>query len=167
MLTSLEDLYDKAQPHVALFNAFAQKHALLGKAAADHIGYKCASRESYEHNRVWFEETAEYSFQTMISGRRVSTIKLKQPLDTTLGPIWFLELSDQKPDTSQTEGFDHAEIYPTGISYEGLIHHIEQNDEVQKIERPHHTTYDIRVGNGFVVRLEEEALVDKIRSTQM
>ena len=36
-----------------------------------------------------------------------------------------------------------------------------------KVERPHHTTYDIKLESGFEVKLTKEPLVEKIKREEM
>jgi hypothetical protein len=94
--------------------------------------------------------------------------KLIEPIGSALGGIWFLELADQKPDFSQTSGFDHIEIYPTDCSVDALVASVESYGvELKKIERPHHTTFDITIGDDFKVRLECGPLVEKIKVNEM
>jgi hypothetical protein len=85
-----------------------------------------------------------------------------------LGDIWFLELSDQKPDGSQKSGFDHIEIYPTTGTVQDLANDLESKGvQLRKVERPHHTTIDGHLPGGFLIRLEPEALIEKIKTTEM
>ena len=84
-----------------------------------------------------------------------------------MGPILFLELSDQKPNGSQMGGFDHIELYPTAISYDDLVEKLEMSEKIIKVERPHHPTHDIDIGGGFLARLEPGALIEKIKTSEM
>jgi predicted metalloenzyme YecM len=152
---------------VERFDNFASKNALAGKVAADHICYKCGSSESFEHTRSLFEHESDYIHQSIISNRRIAYIRLKGGIATSLGPIYFLELSDQKPDSSQREGFDHIEVYPTAQPYEDLIAQLELFETVTKVERPHHTTHDIDIGEGFLFRCTTEPLIEKIKHSEM
>ena len=89
-------------------------------------------------------------------------------LETVVGSLNFLELSDQKPDGSQIDQIDHLEIIPTSISYEQLIESLRNNKvEVKEAVRPHHTTYDIVLNSGFMVRLSKEMLIDKIKREEI
>jgi predicted metalloenzyme YecM len=164
MLQSLETFYTEATPLAQRFDSFAKKHQLIGRAKADHICYKCDSAESFEHARALFEPAIGYLYQAKISGRRIALIRLPHPIETVLGPIHFLELSDQKPDGSQREGFDHIEAYPTDRSYEDFIKQFEATENVVKVVRPHHTTHDIDIGDGFLFRCTEGPLVEKIKA---
>ena len=146
---------------VAQFDIFAKEYGLVDKAKADHICYKCASSESFERIRKIFENESEYIYQAIISKRRIAYIKFNSQVETLLGPIRYLELSDQKLDNSQVEGFDHIEIYSTVISYDEMIGLLPA-EKVIKVERPHHTTHDVDIEGGFLVRCTVEPLIEKI-----
>lgn len=155
-----------AMAYAGLLGRFATSRQLMDYARADHICYKCASPESFEEMRRTFESMSAWVYQAIIANRRIAYIKLKAPIDTSLGPIWYLELSDQKPNGSQEEGFDHIEVYPTDVSYNELVERLNKTDKVVKVERPHHTTHDIDIG-GFLLRLSQEPLVEKIKREEM
>ncbi len=164
---TIETLHAESERFVALFDSFAKKHTLKGRAQADHICWKCASKESFESMRAMFEDESDFIYQSIISKRRIAYIRLKKGIETELGTIYFLELSDQKPDGSQKEGFDHIEVYPLSLSYDDMIKEFEVSETVIKVERPHHTTHDIVLGEGFIFRCEHEALLDKIKASEM
>lgn len=164
---SIEDFYTQAQKYVAFFDAFAQKHALADRALADHICYKCDSTQEFERMRALLEHESAYVYQSIISKRRISYIKFKRGIETTLGTILFLELSDQKLDGSQKSGFDHIEAYPTQESYEEFVREFEKSEKVVKVERPHHTTHDIDIGEGFLFRCTRGSLLEKIKAEEM
>ncbi len=107
MIKTLEEFYTEAEKSTRSFDNFAHKHSLQGKTGADHICYKCDSKESFDNIRALLEFESEYVYQSIISKRRIAYIKLKSGISTALGEINFLELSDQKPDGSQKNGFDH------------------------------------------------------------
>lgn len=167
MVFTLHDFHADSAECVRQFNAFAAKHSLSGYALPDHICYKCGSAESFERVRKLFESESEYIFQSIISARRISYIKFKKPLVSGLGPIAFLELSDQKPDGSQGDGFDHIEVYPVAMPYEDFVRRFENAERVIKVERPHHATYDIEIGGGFIFRCTREPLIEKIKRSEM
>jgi predicted metalloenzyme YecM len=166
-MESIEKFYTESAEFVALFDAFATRHDLQGKACADHICYKCGSKESFERMRELFESRSEYLYQSIISKRRIAIIRLKPGIQTSLGVINFLELSDQKPDNSQHDDFDHIEAYPVGQSYDAMVKAFEATERVVKVERPHHTTHDIDIGEGFLFRCTHEPLIEKIRNSEM
>lgn len=162
----IQQFHDEAQAYIVLFNLFAQKHSLVG-ASADHICYKCASSESFEMMRTMFEGESLFLYQAMISGRRIAYIKLKKGIKTALGVISFVELSDQKPDGSQKEGFDHIEVYPVTLSYEEMVQELKKTEDVFHVARPHHTTDDIDIGSGFLFRCTQVPLLEKIKAAEM
>lgn len=167
MIKTIDDFYTSSRKYVDEFNLFAEKHGLEGVVKADHICYKCESKESFESIRAIFEQNSEYIYQSIISKRRISYIKLKRGIETVLGTINFLELSDQKPDGSQVNGFDHIEVYGVAISYDDIVSRLEKSEKVIKVERPHHTTHDVEIKDGFFFRCTQEPLVEKIRREEM
>ena len=162
-----EDFFAEAETYIKLFDAFAEKHTLQGKASADHICYKCGSAETFEKIRSMFENESEYLYQSIISKRRIAIIRFKDGIQTLLGTINFLELSDQKPDGSQHDGFDHIEAFPIGWTYDTMVDALKTTETVVHIERPHHTTDDIDIGNGFLFRCTHGPLVEKIKKLEM
>lgn len=171
MLANTSDFRIKANAAVFYLSHFAHKHSLQGRARADHFCYKCGSAESFEHMRKMLEGESDFIFQSIISRRRIAYIRLKNPIETVLGSVEYLELSDQKPDKSQMEGFDHVEAYPVGWSYEDMITMFEDGEETVMLEeRPHHTTHSIiiaRPENPFLFRCTREPLIEKIKREEM
>ncbi len=164
---TMDEFYKNAEPYIQKFNAFAKQHDLVGKTSPDHLCYKCGSHESFEAMRAMFEWASEYTHQTIISGRRIAYIKLKQPIETVLGQIWFIELSDQKPDNSQVDSYDHIEVYGTQITYDEMVAHLEhEGANVVKVERPHHTVHNIDIG-GFTFSCTRGPLIEKIKNEEM
>jgi len=168
MSSSVEEFIKKAREYVRNFEAWAREYELTDKITADHFGYKCSSAEEFERLRKLFEEYSDYIYQSIISKRRIDIIKLAFPLETNCGHLWFLELSDQKPDGSQKSGFDHLEFFPIKNSVADLVRYLkDKNVVVVKVERTHHTTYDIALSNNFKVRIETESLIKKIGREEM
>lgn len=166
MFGSVADFAAAAQKHVLDFNSWVDK--FTPPAKPDHICFKCSSSSEFEHLRAVFEPSSTFIYQSIISKRRIAIVKFLEPLKTSLGDIWFLELSDQKSDGSQTSGFDHIEIYPTVGTIDDLANDlIAKGVELEKVVRPHHTTYDGIIEGSFKIRLEGEALVEKIKLTEM
>lgn len=164
---TIEEFQKGAEPSIQKFNTFAQQHGLVGKTAPDHLCYKCGSHESFEAMRAMFESANKYMYQAIISGRRIAYIKLKQPIETVLGPVWFIELSDQKPDNSQTDSYDHIEVYGTQVTYDEMVASLEHGGaDVKKIERPHHTTHNVDIG-GFIFSCTQGPLIEKIKNEEM
>ena len=167
LMETIEDFYLESQRFVELFNVFASKHSLTNRAQADHICYKCISKESFECVRALFEKDGVYIYQSIISKRRIAIIRFKKGIETSLGVINFLELSDQKPDNSQYEGFDHIEVFPVGRTYDEMVREFEFSEQVVKVERPHHTTHDIDIGERFIFRCARGSLIEKIKNFEM
>ncbi|MBY0294138.1 VOC family protein [Patescibacteria group bacterium] len=164
---TLDGFHEDATPYIEMFNTFASKHDLVGKTAPDHLCFKCGSKESFEAMRAMFEQESQYMHQAIISGRRIAYIKLKQPIHTVLGEIWFIELSDQKTDNSQVDSYDHIEVYGTQMSYDEMVAHLQESGaNVVKVERPHHTTHNVDIG-GFTFSCTRGPLVEKIKSEEM
>mgnify|MGYP000920923002 CR=1 FL=1 len=166
MISSVESFYAAATPATARLDAWIA--AATPPARADHLCFKCADPAEYERMRAFFENESRFIYQSIIAGRRIALVGLSRPLATKLGDIRFLELSDQKPDGSQTSGFDHIELFPTSGTLEALVEAFAATGiSFEKTVRPHHTTYDLAIGDGFKVRLEAEPLVDKIKNEEM
>lgn len=158
---------ESATESIGVFDEFVTRHALQGRAQADHICFKCGSRETFEHIRALFEHESKFIYQSIISGRRIAYLKFKTPLMCALGDIWFLELSDQKLDGSQKDGFDHIEVFGTTLTYDDMVRELAQTEKVIHVERPHHTTDDIDITPDFLFRCTQGPLIEKIQQEQM
>ena len=166
MPQSMEEFFQSAQAFIDFFNVWA--HTYSPTAIADHICYKCSTAMEFEALRKLFEDESAFIYQSIISHRRISVIKFLQPLPTALGNIFYLELSDQKPDGSQTSGFDHIEIYPSKGSVDQLVGQLtRQGIVLEKIVRPHHTTVDLTLESGYKIRIEPEPLIEKIKREEI
>ena len=169
-ISSIDQFYSEAEKVTTEFNDFVSANGLSSKARSDHICYKCDSSEKFELMKKMFEDKSNsvFIYQSIISGRRIAYIALKRAIKTVLGDILFLELSDQKPDGSQTDRFDHIEIYPVSMTYNELVEAMKQTGvDVNEVVRPHHTTHDSDIGGGFLIRLTEGPLLDKIKNEEM
>ncbi len=167
-MNTINEFDTEAGKWILLFNAFCNKHGLKNIARPDHICYKCDSAETFETLRRLFEAASDFIYQSIISKRRIAYIRFKEALETDIGAIRYLELSDQKPDGSQTSRFDHIELYSFAVSYEELVGKLEKEGEtVVKEERPHHTTHGIEIGDGFSARLTRGPLIAKIKQEEM
>lgn len=161
MFPSVSAFFVAAEPFITAFDTWVAQYTPA--ARADHICFKCGDTEEYEHLRALFESDSEYIYQSIISQRRIAIIKFTQPIQTRLGAIWYLELSDQKPDNSQARGFDHIELYPTTGTMQALGETLKaQGMPLEIVERPHHTTIDGAIHASFKIRLEPNALIEKI-----
>jgi predicted metalloenzyme YecM len=167
VILNKEQFYQEAERVLNNVGIFFEQHQLLSQIRFDHIGFKCASAEEFESMRKMFESGSSYIFQSIISNRRIAIIKLSDSIQTTLGFISVLELSDQKPDQSQKSGFDHLEVYPIEGSVEKLVECIQEKGiDIHQEVKPHHTTWDFFVDT-FKVRIEPGALIEKIKEEEM
>ncbi|MDD5700314.1 MAG: VOC family protein [Candidatus Nanoarchaeia archaeon] len=165
MFESVNAFYEGAKAAVEVFDRFISDFGLSGLVGSDHICYKVSSAENFEDIKKIFEKDSKWIYQAIISGRRIATIRTNQVLRTSAGGINLVELSDQKPDGSQSDGFDHIEIYPSAVTYSELVSRLrEKGLEVREVVRPHHTTHDIKLNSGFIIRLTRDRLVDAIKS---
>lgn len=163
---SVQQFFSRTSEYLALFDVWATP--FVAEAKIDHIGYKCASKEEFESLRSLLEPACDFTYQSFISGRRITLCRFQAPLKTVLGEIRFLELSDQKPDGSQVSGFDHLEIYPLKGSIEQLAERCAKaGSEFTVTLRPHHTTYDRKLAPRFSIRIEPEPLLQKIKNEEM
>lgn len=146
------------------FNALTKDFGFLEDTTPDHICYKCSNKKEFEHIRAFFEEHGQFIYQAEISGRPIATIKFKEPLVCERGEVWYLELSDQKPDGSQTSRWDHMEVKHNTDDYGGLVQSAQDLglDVVEKF-RPHHTTHEVKLENGFKLVFTREMLGEKIK----
>ena len=149
---------------LAQFDEQTKTFAFMKHAVPDHICYKCKTREEFETIRDWYEEYGEWIYQTEISGRAIATIKLKNPFSLDIGEVWFLELSDQKPDGSQKGAWDHLEVKHEDNQYDWLVDQAGETglDVIEK-KRPHHTTHEVKLENGFKLVFTREMLGEKIK----
>lgn len=168
MLQNTTDLELISKNQREEFDIFCTNCNLIGKISVDHIGLKCSSIELYETERKLFEFDSRFVYQSIISKRRISIIGLMNGLPTIVGNLNFLELSDQKPDGTQKDVVDHLEIIPTAISYDELVSIItEKGYTLKETIKPHHSTYDVILPSGFVVKISREMLIDKIKRDEL
>jgi predicted metalloenzyme YecM len=167
-ITTIEHFYATAMHFALRLDNFVDMHDMGNIVRADHICYKCDSSEEFESMRALFEHESAYVYQSIISKRRIACIRLARGITTSIGIITCLELSDQKPDGSQACGFDHVEIYPIDMSYDALVEHCtEKGIVLTKDEKPHHTTYNTTLPDGFEIKLTHEPLIEKIKREEM
>jgi predicted metalloenzyme YecM len=163
-----QDFYTKLESYAKLFNAFFIDKAIDTQGIGlDHICYTCSDSAEFEQIRSWFE-MSDVIYQSIISKRRIAYIGLREPIISTFTPIFFLELSDQKPDNSQTSGCNHIEPYPQDISYDEMLFRFQNLElDIKENIKPHHSTHDISVPNNLKIRLTRERLIDKIYREEM
>ena len=167
MIESIEDFFIDANTRIQKVNTFFEENNLHDWFTADHLGYKCATHEEFETVRKLFEVNSLYIYQSIISERRIAIIRLLVPIKTPCGDVWYLELSDQKPDNFFVSGFEHIEVYPRNKNIGELVKFLQEKSiRVEKIEKPHHTTWDFFV-EGFKVRIESCSLIEKIKKEEM
>jgi predicted metalloenzyme YecM len=165
-MKTLETFIAQSGEIISSFNQFISTNNLQDLVVADHICYKCGSKESFEEWRKMFEWDAKNIFQSIISKRRIAIVTFKEPILTAAGPIKYLELSDQKPDNSQMESFDHIEIISKNGNFDEMKNKIlEKGIKLEINAKPHHTTYDLEIGK-FSTKLSQEFLVDKIKKEE-
>lgn len=156
------------KPLVGQFNLFCEQQGLVGLVEVDLLCIKCSDNEIYEARREDAFTVSDYMYESMVSDRRVSFFKMKEPIATNVGAIAYIELCDQKPDNSQDDRISHFTIVPLTISYEEVVAKLKQNgvDVIETI-RPHYTSADSKLPSGFTIRLAKEFLVDKIKRDEM
>ncbi|MEK7452603.1 MAG: hypothetical protein AAB664_04655, partial [Patescibacteria group bacterium] len=60
------------------------------------------------------------------------------------------------------------EIFPATTTVAFMLEQIEKRGfHFDRIERPHHTTHDLTLKNGFKIRIEDEPLINKIKREEM
>ena len=166
MTSSMRSFFIHAENALAPFNRWAKVHKI--PAIADHICYR-AGEASYRRMRDFFITHSEWIHESIIGGRPISIIKLQNPISSALGDVRYLELAQEKPGRNEPEGFEHIEIYPDAYPYaidalDWLLEHLRvEGIDVQKNQKAHHTTFDLRLSTGFRVRIEEEPLVATIK----
>ncbi len=159
----IENFLLESQEITEVFNKFILDNNLQEIVVADHICYKCGSNESFEDWRKVFETNSKSIYQAVISKRRIAIITFRDPIKSIAGEINYLELSDQKIDNSQVEGFDHIEFFPKNKNIDEVLKIFEEkNISYEKDVKPHITQYIINVGE-YNFRLAKEKVVDKIK----
>lgn len=174
-----EFLHVRAAPLVDAFRDWAARHAAFDSIwtlRADHLSYKCVEVREYDELRRRFEEHddrwrgSRFSYQSIVSGRRVSVIGLTEPLPTPFGDLAVLELSEPKPMSAAPPGFDHVEVYArarTAAELAMAFNAFGPHRFVLK-GRTHHATWDAvipatREGRkDLILRLTDGPLVAKI-----
>jgi len=159
-----QDFISSGQDAIRIFDENTQNYSFLEQSAPDHVCYKCSGRKEFELIRSWFEEHGVFVYQAQISGRPIATIQLKKPFVSQWGEIHTLELSDQKPDGSQTSQWDHIEVKHINDDYNGLVAGATNYglDVILK-ERPHHTTHEVKLGGSIKLVFTRERLIEKIK----
>ncbi len=172
-ISSLDAFIDASRPYVHRFDMFVAKHGLAKDIVADHICYRCRDSEEYDRMRLLLEERpTRFSYQSWVSGRRVSVIVLREHLiNSAAGSIDYVELCDCKPGVIQENHFHHIWFYKVGTRdprhvslAEDLADRLRIGGEnVVLDDRPHCITYDvIQPTNGFIFRFGYASLLDYV-----
>jgi predicted metalloenzyme YecM len=154
-----------AEPSTLPLLEFLYNNDLDKVLEADHICFKCASTGEYDAMRHMLEFSPQFCYmhQSFISGRRVAYFRFTEGFPFGERSISYLELSDKKPDEDEVAGFHHIELYPVTGTLQQLIAMINEKHVAGALkERPHHTTYDVTLHNGFIIRLCDVPLIQKI-----
>ena len=170
MFSSFEEFTAAAVPFIQQCDEFIAKHGLHGGVVVDHLCFKSGSASEYDQLRAMLEATPPSAFfsQVQLTGRRVAYIGLRERVASVNNPIRFIELADKKPDAEETAGFHHAEIYPTICGDAELIECLKESGEtMQRHSRPHHTTHDLVLPGGFILRFTQRPLIEKIVDEQL
>lgn len=164
---TFEEFVLSANEKIQDVNIFFRDAALKDMVFVDHLGYKCSSHEEFYHLKKILEDNSAYIYQSIISGRKIAVIRLTYPIKTFCGPIWYIELSDQKADNSFVSAFEHIEIYPIDKNIDNLVKNLQNKKiNIEKTEKAHHTTWDFFVKE-FKIRIEAEPLIEKIKREEM
>ncbi|MEM9524976.1 MAG: VOC family protein [Bacteroidota bacterium] len=77
----------------------------------DHLCYRVDSVSRYENLRdELLEEGNELLVESPINGRRISTFRLRKPIQFSDRSIDLLELPEPKPGSPYPEGYEHVEF---------------------------------------------------------
>lgn len=166
-IKTIDYFYKEAKKIVELFDEHCQNLRLENHAKVDHFGLRTSSHSIYLELREIFSGHSLFIYESIISNRPISIIKLKIPLQTKLGVLHFLELSDQKPDGSQIDIFDHFEIVPQGMVYKELVGLVKASGvNLRENNKIHHSTFDIVLPD-MVIKLSKQMLIDKIKNEEI
>ncbi len=165
---SWTDILQDAQEVLQELDRFVITNNTTQDVRADHLGFKCSTTAEFEAMRTLLEGRSAFLYQSIISQRRIAICRLTIPLQSACGPIEYIELSDQKPDLSQLRGFDHVEVYPSDGNVPRIVAALEARGiAIASSHRPHHMTFDTRLTEQFMLRIEQEPLITKIKNTEM
>jgi hypothetical protein len=108
--------------------------------------------------------------QVVLAGRRVGYFSLTAglPFGTHDDEVRFIELADRKPDHTDSPGFHHVELYPRVMAYDEFLQ-LMNDAGFRPVLRPreHHTTHDISVADGPLLRLTNCPLIKRIAREQL
>jgi predicted metalloenzyme YecM len=166
MFKSFQDFKKASAAYLELTGEFIDRHKLNERITVDHICFKCGVSEEYDQIRSILETDppSTYVYQVILAQRRVGYIGLRDEIRMGNVSIGCVELADRKPVLDDDPGFHHVEIFPVKMSYDELIGEMMDagEDIVLKKKRPHHTTHDIALPSGFLIRFTDKPLIKHI-----
>jgi|GEM_PF-3208248 len=171
MFSSYQHFRDACKAYIYSCHEFLSYYNSATEALrADHICYKCGIAGEFEKMRALLEDSAvsEYFHQTFISERRIAYFKLRDALQATAkrADVGYVELADKKPGKSKIDSsrFHHIEIYPeVKKEYNYWVERLKRDGrDIALKEQAHHTTWDITLANGFILRFGKTPLIQKI-----
>lgn len=166
---SIDEFYRATKSIVDSFNTWYARYGRFSKECkTDHVCFKCASSQEFETLRRLFEIPETSFYQSIHSGRRIAVIQLPKPIITSHGDIWFLELSDQKPDMSQVSGFDHIALFPPTAPCRVVVDLLENREGIEFVYKfhPNDSVYVTNLKGGFKLHLTETSLLNRIRGRE-
>lgn len=137
-----------------------------------HLGVRCANRGQYDEIISELKKAHKITSrnETVVNNRDISVVKFSErSLEIFKFP--YLEISDQKPDNSQSFGIDHAEfVYTNEIPFDessSYIWLIEKGSTIKPKERRGYKNFlwEVTLPDGFTVLFSQgEFLWEKIVS---
>lgn len=76
----------------------------------DHLCFRVGTIDEYRNLKIELDQFAVLLTESPVNGRLISTYRLDEPFETSLGPIDILELPAPKKGQAYTTGFEHAEF---------------------------------------------------------
>ena len=165
MFKLYQDFKRDSATYLELCDQFMGRLNLHERVVVDHICFKCGSSEEYNQIRNVLETDppSRYVYQVMLSRRRVGYFGLRDPIKMGHAAVASVELADRKPVHDDKSGFHHVEIYPIAMSYDEMIGEMrDAGEDVELKRRLHHTTHDIKLPSGFIIRFTDKPLIKHI-----
>lgn len=158
-------------PPLNASSRFIDAYGLRGVARIDHICFKCSSIKEFEHLRSVIERDppSAHLHQVFLAGRRVAYFGLRRGI-TVVGTeaVRYVELAEPKPSEGEQAGFHHVEVFPVGVSIEALLHRLEERGVRPRLKvRPHHTTHDLVLPSGLILRITQKPLIRTIAEREL
>ncbi len=154
----------KGEAKIVLFACYASKlYTLVPNGVADHVCFKCETHGQYNMILDLFQKQGCEIHTTLISGRDISTIQMKDAFLTNWGEVTTLELADVRSDRPQRGTWDHIEVY-FGDAYDAAVQTVRENGyHVIEKQRPHHTTHEIKLTGDIKFVFTRDVLIEKAR----